>query len=100
MQIHVYASRNPPARPVDLRYPHVRLYQDNWDDFGHKSTFAAQIALSENETVDLGGVKIARGAKGCRIRTLPIVVDGLGSGVASLGQSIAYYRKLGKMVRT
>lgn len=36
------------------RYPHVVLVQDNWDDYGYKSTFHVTLHLSPDESHDPG----------------------------------------------
>lgn len=40
------------------RYPYVVLVPNNWDDYGYKTTFAAELFLSKNDSVELGLIKI------------------------------------------
>lgn len=98
MQIQVYSGRHVPSKAAELRHPYVRLFQDNWDDFGYKARFVAELVMSERETVELGGVRIASANKGYRVSKLPQVLEGLDRNAASLGDSIAYYRRLGHQI--
>jgi hypothetical protein len=50
-------------------FPHVMLTQDNWDDFGYKTTFNSVLHLSADEEVRLANLKI-----------LKIVASPVGSG--------------------
>jgi hypothetical protein len=75
-------------------YPFVVLYQDNWDDFGNRCRFVATLWLSADKSLDLGGVRIAVGDEPYRAKDLPRTLNKLPDGAVSLGESIAYYRKL------
>ena len=44
--------------PTTRRYPHAVLVQDNWDDYGYKSTFQVTLHVSADESYDLGSIKI------------------------------------------
>lgn len=44
--------------PTTNRYPHAVLVQDNWDDYGYKTTFQVTLHLSTDESYDLGSIKI------------------------------------------
>jgi energy-coupling factor transporter ATP-binding protein EcfA2 len=77
-----------------LKFPYASLYQDNWDDFGWKCRFTARLHISEDQTIDLGGLRIAKDDKGLRFRELPCIIDAMPRKIASLAESIAYYRKL------
>lgn len=94
VQILIYQRRRTvPSRP-DLAYPYVSLYQDNWDDYGWKCRFLATLHLSEHEEVDLGPMRIAARDEAFRGRDLPTVIERLPPLSASLGESVAYYRRL------
>jgi energy-coupling factor transporter ATP-binding protein EcfA2 len=72
----------------------VVLYQDNWDDFGNKCRFIATLWLSDSKSLALGGVRIAVGDQQYRVKDLPRTLNKLPDAAISLGESIAYYRKL------
>src|SRR3954451_3115685 len=98
MQFFIYGGRASPPRSNDLKYPYVTLYQDNWDDFGWKCRFIATIHLSKGNEVDLGALRIASNNRSFRIRELPAIINKFPPKTASLGESIAYYRKLRDLV--
>ncbi|MDO8838451.1 MAG: AAA family ATPase [Parvibaculum sp.] len=86
---------------AELRHPYISLFQDNWDDFGWKCRFEATLHLSEDEEVDLGPLRIAADDNAFRVHDLPTVLDQLPARSASLGESVAYYRKIrGLLPRT
>ena len=96
MQFLVYRSRSVPVLD-GLTYPYVSLYQDAWDDFGWKCRFIATLHRRQNEKVDLGAVRIAVGDTGFRGGDLPATFEKLPANAASLGESIAYYRRIGEL---
>ena len=98
MQVQAYSRSAPPERGGGLGFPHIRLEQVTWDDYGYKSTFSVELVVSNDEKVELGGVKVALGKEGCRLSHLPAILQDLDPGIVSLGQSIAYYRRLGTRV--
>lgn len=91
MRIVIYSGRTEPAD--EGPYPYVLLYQDNWNDFGLRARFIAELRLSEEERVDLGGMRIAVGTIGFRA-DIPDTLTSLPRNAASMGESIAYYTKL------
>jgi hypothetical protein len=99
MQFFVYGGRSTPPKSTELRYPYVSLYQDNWDDFGWKCRFIATLHLTKDETAELGALRIASNNRSFRVRDLPAIIDKFPVKTASLGESIAYYRKLRDLVR-
>jgi energy-coupling factor transporter ATP-binding protein EcfA2 len=94
MQFLVYRTRSTPTQK-GLTYPYVSLYQDNWDDFGWKCRFLATLHRGKDDEVELGAVRIAVGDKGFRGGELPALIEKLPANAASLGESIAYYRRIG-----
>src|SRR5690349_14456624 len=100
MQFLVYRATRPPL-PRGLSYPYVSLFQDNWDDFGWRCRFIATLHRSDDEDddVDLGAIRIATDGDAFRVpqRDLPAVLEKLPARSASLGESIAYYRRIGDM---
>lgn len=96
MQILVYHARNPPFL-AGLEYPYISLFQDNWDDFGWKCRFIARLHRSETEELDLGALRISADGDQFRVKQLPVVLAGLPPRSASLGESIAYYRRIGDL---
>ncbi|WP_454843546.1 AAA family ATPase [Rahnella aceris] len=76
-------------------YPHAILHQDNWDDFGYKTTFYVKVFKTKNEEVDLGVVKILHIQQ--EMGFTPIVVnefESLTNEFCSLGGDLDYYIKL------
>lgn len=92
MRIVIYAGRHEP--PEQGPYPYVLLYQDNWDDFGYRCRFLAELRLSDEQHVELGGMRIAIGRRGFRAEETPATLERLPRGAASMGESVAYYSKL------
>lgn len=97
MQILVYHKRRTVPQLEGLRYPFISLYQDAWDDFGWKARFLATLHLDEEEEVDLGALRIASRGNAYRVEDMPAVLEKLPKNSASLGESIAYYRRIGAM---
>jgi hypothetical protein len=78
-------------------YPHVRLVQDNWDDYGYKTTYYVTLHLSEVESVDLGTVKILHERQTSGYGPLPREpFEKLTSEFCSLGGDLDYYEKIFK----
>jgi hypothetical protein len=92
VRIVIYKGRRAPA--TEGPYPYVVLYQDGWDDFGFKCRFVAELRLSADDVIELGGMRIARGDGAFRADTLPAVLKRFPNGIASMGESVAYYRRL------
>jgi hypothetical protein len=83
--------------PRTDKYPHVVLGQDNWDDYGYKTTFDATLHLSPDEKSDLGNVKILKKGQQGGYTPMPREpFDGLGDDYCSLGGDLDYYEKLFK----
>src|ERR1700675_1875746 len=83
--------------PRTDKYPHVVLGQDNWDDYGYKTTFDATLYLSPDEKSDLGNVKILKKGQQGGYTPMPREpFDGLGDDYCSLGGDLDYYEKLFK----
>ena len=94
MQFLIYRTNAVPERR-NVEFPYVSLYQDNWDDFGWRCRFIATLHQSETEETSLGAVRIAKGGESFRGgKQLPVVLEKLPTNSASLGESIAYYRRL------
>ena len=86
--------------PTTSHYPHVVLVQDNWDDFGYKTTFAATLHLSASEQHDLGNIKVIEAGRTSGYTEMPREsFQELPTGHASLGQDLDYYEKLYKLGR-
>lgn len=81
-------------------YPHVVLVQDNWDDYGYKSTFHVVLHLSENKKIDLGNIKIIQDDRDGGYTEMPRKpFKRLSDGFASLGADLDYYETLYKLGR-
>lgn len=98
MQFLIYHKIKAP-KGKGLVYPYVSLYQDNWDDFGWRCRFIATLHRSKSDEIDLGAVRIAADGGQFRAKSLPLVVSRLPLTSASLGESIAYYRRIGSLPR-
>ena len=94
MQILVYHKRRTVPQLARIEYPFISLFQDGWDDFGWKARFLATLHVTDEEEIDLGAVRIASRAEGFRVENLPAVLEKLPKSSASLGESIAYYRRI------
>ncbi|TBZ20997.1 AAA family ATPase [Rhizobium leguminosarum] len=82
------------------RYPHAVLSQDNWDDYGYKSTFHVVLRLSATESIDLGNIKIIQADRTSGYTDMPRrPFDRLPEGHASLGADLDYYETLYKLGR-
>ncbi|RXH56685.1 hypothetical protein [Granulicella sibirica] len=80
----------------------VALKWDNWDDFGFKTSFHAQLQIPGKKLLDLGIVKILRLEQEGGRTSLKERQNALQEDYCSLGQSLAYYemlRKLGSWYR-
>lgn len=81
--------------PTTDEYPHVVLVQDNWDDYGYKTTFRATLHLTEEENVELGNVNILQREQTGGLTPMPREpFQHLGSDYCSLGGDLDYYEKL------
>ena len=92
MQFFVLSKLPRPPRP---KYPFVTLAQDNWDDYGYKTTFSAVLHLSAGTTTELGAVKIMRSDQESGSTKMPkSPFRRLAKSYASLGSELSYYEKL------
>ncbi|GKS88658.1 AAA family ATPase [Xanthomonas campestris pv. raphani] len=84
--------------PTTNRYPHAVLVQDNWDDYGYKSTFQVTLHLSATEVIELGSIKIIQGTSTGGYTKMPRESFAqLPEGHASLGADLEYYETLYKL---
>lgn len=75
----------------------VGLRWDNWDDYGFKTSFEAQVRFPGQKPTDLGVVKILRADQDGGRTELPKEFVRLSEDFCSLGQSLAYYEILHKL---
>jgi predicted ATPase len=74
--------------------------QDNWDDYGYKTTFQATLHISPDENIDLGNIKIMRRDQLGGSTEMPTrAFTSLGENYASLGADLDYYETLYKLGR-
>ncbi len=86
--------------PTTKHYPHAVLAQDNWDDYGYKTTFYVKLHLSSDEEVDLGNVKIIEAARTGGYTEMPkSAFQQLPEGFGSLGAELDYYETLHRLGR-
>ena len=78
------------ARPESLRDESlVILRKDNWDDFGFKTLFQAELLTAGGELIELGPVKILKAGQTSGFTPLSgALLDGLDSTYCSLGQDV------------
>jgi hypothetical protein len=85
------------SAPAIKQYPHAVLQQDNWDDYGYKTTFAATLHLSASEKIDLGSIKILRRDQSGGYTAVPEEpFKKLSADFCSIGGSLGYYEELFK----
>ena len=90
----VVKFREGASRTTSL-YPHVVLVQDNWDDYGYRSTFDATLHLSPEDRIELGNIKIIEADRTSGYTEMPRTpFDRLSPKHASLGADLDYYEKL------
>ena len=78
-----------------LEYPNVKLVQDNWDDYGYKTTFVATLNLRRNKKIEIGTVKVMRNDQGSGSTKMPkSPFKKLSRHYASLGSNLDYYENL------
>lgn len=86
--------------PTTNRYPHAVLVQDNWDDYGYKTTFRVMLHISANESHDLGNIKIIEADRTGGHTAMPRKpFKELPVGHASLGADLEYYETIYKLGR-
>src|ERR1700749_2552318 len=84
--------------PTTSRYPHAVLVQDNWDDYGYKTTFHVTLHTSADERHDLGSVKIIEASRTGGYTEMPAeAFEELPIGHASLGADLNYYETIYKL---
>ncbi|HEY1605086.1 MAG TPA: AAA family ATPase [Allosphingosinicella sp.] len=84
--------------PKPHSFPHVILAQDNWDDYGYKTTFDATLHLNGNECIALGTVKIMEEGREHGYTDLPREgFEKLDKRFCSFGGDLDYYEKLLKL---
>lgn len=86
--------------PTTNQYPHAVLAQDNWDDYGYKTTFQVTLNMSADESHDLGNIKIIEVARKGGYTEMPRhPFKELPAGYASLGADLDYYETIFKLGR-
>ncbi|WP_168223332.1 AAA family ATPase [Plantibacter sp. M259] len=74
------------------------LRDSNWDDFGFKTLFQAELYLADGAMIELGGVKILREGQLSGATEMPgRKFSNLGIDYCSLGQDTEYYELLSKL---
>jgi hypothetical protein len=91
MIFEVLASRR--LVPQSSPEPLVALVENNWDDYGYQTTFAA-IVVAESGSVDLGSVKILRVNQHLGPTPIERKFTQLSEDYCSLGQTQSYYELL------
>lgn len=86
--------------PTTRSYPHAVLVQDNWDDFGYKTTFHVTLHLKPDNCIDLGSIRVIEADRKKGYTDMPRrSFTRLPEGYASLGADLDYYEKLYKLGR-
>jgi predicted ATPase len=82
------------------RFPHAVLVQDNWDDFGYRTTFDVTLRTSPYESCHLGSIKIIEAGQTSGYTEMPRhPFEKLPAGYASIGSNLDYYETLYKLGR-
>ncbi|WP_370311944.1 AAA family ATPase [Sagittula sp.] len=82
------------------RFPHAVLTQDNWDDYGYKTTFQVTLNVSPEESYDLGSIKVMEKGRSSGYTEMPTQsFTELSEDHASLGADLEYYETLFKLGR-
>ena len=93
MRFFVQSFRGP--QPKLTSFPCALLVENNWDDYGYRTTFFATLYLSINEPVPLGELKIMHVGQERGATPLPgSDFPRLGQDYASLGGKLEYYQTL------
>lgn len=77
-------------------YPVFSLTKENWNDFGTTSLFDLNLHKSEEETHNIGMIKILQ--KDSHNTIIPYEFVKLDDSFISLGQSISFYKNLYNIV--
>lgn len=86
--------------PTVKLFPHAVLVQDNWDDYGYKTTFQVTLHMSPDESHDLGNIKIIEASRTSGYTEMPKQPFAeLPVGHASLGADLDYYETIYKLGR-
>lgn len=86
--------------PATNRFPHAVLVQDNWDDYGYRTTFQVTLHISADESYDLGSIKIIEQGRTSGYTEMPKQsFTELPAGHASLGADLDYYETIYKLGR-
>ena len=100
MHMHFAVKFRDGHNSTTARFPNVLLAQDNWDDYGYKTTFNATLYVSPEDEIDLGVVKILNHAQMGGYTPLPREpFETLGNEYCSLGGTLDYYEELFKRGR-
>ncbi|WP_246483592.1 AAA family ATPase [Paenacidovorax monticola] len=76
------------------------LVQDNWDDYGYKTTFHVTLHVSPDESHDVGSIKIIELGRESGYTAMPKKpFDELPASHASLGADLNYYETIYKLGR-
>lgn len=76
------------------------LLRDNWDDFGHRTSFSLTLFDLRGEKIDVGGVKIADIAAATGYTKLPKTFKKLPPDYVSLGMQASYYENLRQLPKS
>jgi len=86
--------------PTTTYYPHAVLVQNNWDDYGYKTSFHVTLHVSADESYDLGSIKIIEAGRTSGYTKMPKrPFNALPAGHASLAADLEYYETLYKLGR-
>ena len=89
-----FVSRNRWSEPPRAPRPFVLLREDNWDDYGFKTLYDAELHGPNGEPVELGQVKILQLGQQRGRPPIPDSFTRLGKDFCSVGQALSYYENL------
>lgn len=87
--------RSIPSTKRGATYPCVFLEKDNWDDYGHQTSFRAAIYKNSRERLHQGTVKVLRIDK--KSTNLPNIFDTLSDEYCSLWQKLEDYEIINEL---
>ena len=86
--------------PATKHFPHAVLIQDTWDDYGYKTTFHVTLHMSDEESYELGSIKIIQAGRTSGYTEMPRrSFQELPDSHASVGADLDYYETIYKLGR-
>lgn len=91
---YIYLNPSKEEGIIKENFPYFILVKADWDDFGYKTSYNLRYYLDENETHEIGYIKILQLSK--KETELSSRFEQLSEDYISLGQSLDFYKNLRK----